>query len=54
MLGPGPDGSHEGHVHLDLKERQGGYRICQWDVLTVPEVGSALRPEDLHPSNGAE
>jgi hypothetical protein len=32
VLGPGSDGYHEDHVHLDLTERRGGYRICQWDI----------------------
>jgi hypothetical protein len=39
VLGPGSDGHHESHVHLDLAERRGGYRLCQWDVLEpIPEV----------------
>ena len=33
VLGPGSDGYHEDHVHLDLLERKSGYRICQWNVL---------------------
>jgi hypothetical protein len=32
VLGPGSDGYHESHIHLDLAERRGGYRACQWDV----------------------
>jgi hypothetical protein len=32
VLGPGSDGYHEKHIHLDNKYRQGGYRICQWDI----------------------
>jgi hypothetical protein len=32
VLGPGSDGYHEDHVHVDLAERRSGYRICQWDV----------------------
>jgi hypothetical protein len=32
VLGPGSDGYHEDHVHVDLAERQRGYRMCQWDV----------------------
>jgi hypothetical protein len=32
VLGPGSDGYHEDHIHLDLAERRSGYRICQWDV----------------------
>jgi len=32
VLGPGSDGYHEDHVHVDLAERRGGYRMCEWDV----------------------
>jgi len=32
VLGPGSDGYHEDHVHVDLAERPGGYRMCQWEV----------------------
>lgn len=39
VLGPGSDGHHETHIHLDLAERRGGYRLCQWNVLdAVSEV----------------
>jgi hypothetical protein len=34
VLGPGSDSYHAGHIHLDLLERKGGYRVCQWDVQT--------------------
>lgn len=33
VLGPGADAFHNDHVHLDLKVRSRGHRICQWDVL---------------------
>ncbi len=33
VLGPGSDGYHEDHVHVDLQERpRGRYAMCQWDV----------------------
>ena len=32
VLGPGSDGYHEDHIHIDLAERRSGYRICQWDI----------------------
>jgi hypothetical protein len=32
VLGPGSDGYHEEHIHLDLIERRNNYKICQWDV----------------------
>src|SRR5437762_2648507 len=37
---------HANHIHLDLIERVGGYRLCQWDVLTAPEVPSVLLPPE--------
>ena len=37
VLGPGSDGYHENHVHLDIKERQNGYRICQWEIRVADE-----------------
>jgi len=38
VLGPGSDGFHEGHVHVDLAERRGGYRICQWAVRDINDL----------------
>jgi hypothetical protein len=32
VLGPGSDGYHEEHVHVDLAERHGDYRICHWEI----------------------
>jgi len=32
VLGPGSDGYHEDHIHMDRAERRGGYRLCQWDL----------------------
>jgi hypothetical protein len=32
VLGPGSDAYHEDHIHLDLAERRGGYKMCQWNV----------------------
>ncbi len=41
VLGPGSDGYHENHIHVDLMPRRvNGYKMCQWDVR-VPE----LKPE---------
>ncbi len=40
VLGPGSDGYHENHIHVDLMERRSGYRgMCQWDVR-LPEAAS--------------
>jgi hypothetical protein len=29
VLGPGSDEAHKDHLHLDLRGRKGGYRLCQ-------------------------
>jgi hypothetical protein len=29
VLGPGSDPSHSDHLHLDMRQRMNGYRICQ-------------------------
>jgi len=36
VLGPGSDGYHEEHIHLDQAERRNNFRICQWAVLEPP------------------
>jgi len=36
VLGPGSDKAHENHLHVDLAERRGGYKMCQW-ILPKPE-----------------
>lgn len=35
VLGTGSDGFHEDHLHVDLRARRGGYRLCQWDISLV-------------------
>lgn len=42
VLGPGSDGYHEEHIHLDIAERSHGYRICQWNVLDPEAVFAAV------------
>jgi hypothetical protein len=47
VLGPGSDGYHENHVHVDLAQRRSGYRLCHWDLdrrLDVPEAGAGRVP----------
>jgi hypothetical protein len=46
VLGPGSDGYHEDHVHLDRIERPSGYRLCQWDVRDDPSF--ALQAVSTH------
>jgi hypothetical protein len=53
VLGPGSDGFHEEHIHLDLIERRNDYRICQWEVWDpLPQIAPLLpaeRPEQAPP-----
>ena len=32
VLGPGSDGFHESHLHLDLQPRRSETHICQWQI----------------------
>ena len=52
VLGPGADGFHEDHIHLDLLERRNDYRLCQWEVrqpihrvLPSPHIVSEITPD---------
>jgi hypothetical protein len=58
VLGPGSDGYHEDHIHLDLIERRNNYRICQWDVWDpLPQQAPLLpaeRPEEAPPREVAD
>ncbi|SHG54726.1 extensin family protein [Bradyrhizobium erythrophlei] len=53
VLGPGSDGYHEDHIHLDLMERHNNYKICQWDVWDpLPRIAPLLpaeRPDEAPP-----
>jgi hypothetical protein len=49
VLGPGSDGYHESHVHVDLIERRNGYRICQWNVIDVAIPLPRPRPAEAPP-----
>jgi hypothetical protein len=53
VLGPGSDGYHEDHIHLDLMERHSNYKICQWNVWdSLPRIAPLLpaaRPDDAPP-----
>ena len=44
VLGPGSDGYHEEHVHLDLAERRNGYKLCQWELREPPPVQAQSAP----------
>jgi len=47
VLGPGSDGYHEDHVHVDLRQRARGYRLCQWDVRDPEPVAEDAVAEQV-------
>jgi len=49
VLGPGSDGYHEEHIHLDLAERHNGYKLCQWELREPPPAQTESAP----PTDGA-
>jgi hypothetical protein len=57
VLGPGSDGYHEDHIHLDLMERRNNYKICQWEVWDpLPQIAPLLpaeRPPEAPPREAA-
>ena len=50
VLGPGSDGYHEEHVHLDLAERRNGYKLCEWELREAPPPPQA---ESAQPTDEA-
>ena len=58
VLGPGSDGYHEDHIHLDLMERHNNYKICQWNVWDpLPPIAPLLpaaRPPEAPPREVSE
>ena len=57
VLGPGSDGYHEDHIHLDLMERRNNYKICHWNVWdSLPKIAPLLpaaRPDQAPPREAA-
>ncbi|MDI4655782.1 extensin family protein [Xanthobacter autotrophicus] len=52
VLGPGSDGYHEDHIHVDLAQRRLGFRLCQWnlDAGTVVARKDKPRPKTAAPA----
>jgi hypothetical protein len=44
VLGPGSDGYHEEHIHVDLAERSNDYRICHWEIRDPVPVAAIPLP----------
>ena len=53
VLGPGSDGYHEEHIHLDLMEHQNKFKLCHWEIYDpLPQIAPLMpaeRPEDAPP-----
>lgn len=45
VLGPGSDGNHEAHIHIDLAERHGGYKTCEWEVREPVKQAESGEPQ---------
>jgi hypothetical protein len=41
VLGPGSDGFHEDHIHVDLAEHYHGYRTCHWELDKPADVADS-------------
>jgi hypothetical protein len=41
VLGPGSDGYHENHIHVDLAERKNAHRMCHWEVRDPDAANTA-------------
>ncbi len=54
VLGPGSDGYHEEHIHVDLAERSNNYRICHWEVRDPPPAVPLPRPRPVIAQDGAK
>lgn len=44
VLGPGSDGFHEHHMHVDLEPRRHGSQICHWELPNVVHDIIPARP----------
>jgi hypothetical protein len=40
----GSDGHHEEHIHVDIAERRGGYKMCQWEVREPATLADKKEP----------
>jgi hypothetical protein len=53
VLGPGSDGNHEQHIHVDLAERRHNeFKMCEWDIREPAK--QAEKPAPAGESNTAK
>lgn len=50
VLGPGSDGYHEDHIHVDLAQRRNDFKLCHWNL----DAGSAVASRKDKPAAAAE
>ena len=53
VLGPGSDGNHEEHIHVDLAERRGNFKLCEWDVRVPVAQAQGKTPQSDAPEGEA-
>ena len=44
VLGPGSDGYHNGHIHVDLEDRRTHGALCQWNLTPEGPEAPAAKP----------
>jgi len=54
VLGPGSDGNHEEHIHLDLAARRNNYKLCEWDVREPAPAAVAQAEAKSQPADDAD
>ena len=47
VLGPGSDGYHEDHIHVDLAQRRNDFKLCHWNL----DAGAAVASRKDKPAN---
>ena len=56
VLGPGSDGYHEDHIHVDIASRRNDYKLCRWVIQDKPLVAAPApkpKPGEAAPASGA-
>lgn len=55
VLGPGSDGYHEDHIHVDLAQRRNDFKLCHWNLdAGIAVVSRKEKPAAGVPSAPAE
>jgi hypothetical protein len=49
VLGPGSDGYHEDHIHVDLAQRRNDFKLCHWNL----DAGTAVASRKDKPAANA-